>query len=51
MNVIKNAELLFRPTAPLAKVGGDAAQNDFGAYLKDALGEVKIGRASCRERV
>jgi flagellar hook-basal body complex protein FliE len=48
MNVIKSADLLYRPTVALPKVGGEAAKNDFGDYLKDALGEVNDlqGKAS-----
>ena len=40
MNVIKTADLVYRPAQPLPKAAGETAKNDFGAYLKDALGEV-----------
>jgi flagellar hook-basal body complex protein FliE len=40
MNTIKNADLLYRPTTQLPKPADEAAKNDFGSYLKDALGEV-----------
>jgi len=40
MNVVKNADLLYRPAAPLPKVADEVAKNNFGSYLKDALGEV-----------
>ena len=40
MNVVKNADLLYRPTAALPKPADGVAKNDFGSYLKDALGEV-----------
>jgi flagellar hook-basal body complex protein FliE len=51
MNVIKNADLLYRPTAPLPKVVGEAAKNDFGAYLKDALGEVNVLQGKAGEAI
>jgi flagellar hook-basal body complex protein FliE len=40
MNVVKNADLLYRPTVPLPKPANEVTKNDFGSYLKDALGEV-----------
>ena len=40
MNIVKNADLLYRPAAPLPKPVVEVAKNDFGSYLKDALGEV-----------
>lgn len=48
MNIIKNAELVYRPAAPLPRTAGETAKNDFGAYLKNALGEVNElqGKAS-----
>jgi flagellar hook-basal body complex protein FliE len=40
MNIVKTADLIYRPVEPLTKATGEAAKNNFGAYLKDALGEV-----------
>jgi flagellar hook-basal body complex protein FliE len=40
MNVVKNADLLYRPAAPLPKPADEVTKNDFGSYLKDAVGEV-----------
>ena len=40
MNVIKTADLLYRPAVALPKPADEVAKNNFGSYLKDALGEV-----------
>ena len=41
MNVVKNVDLLYRPTVALPKPADEVGKNNnFGVYLKDALGEV-----------
>lgn len=51
MNIVKTADLLYRPAGPVAKPADGAAKNDFGAYLKDALGEVHELQAKAGEAI
>jgi flagellar hook-basal body complex protein FliE len=48
MSIVKNVDLVYRPVEPLPKAAGETGKNNFGAYLKDALGEVNElqGKAS-----
>jgi len=40
MNVIKSTDLLSHATVGLPKPADQVGKNNFGSYLKDALGEV-----------
>jgi flagellar hook-basal body complex protein FliE len=51
MSIIKSTELIYRPATPLAKTIEAPAKGDFGAHLKDALGEVNQLQSKAGEAI
>ena len=51
MSIVKSTELIYRPTPPLAKTIEAPAKGDFGAHLKDALGEVNQLQSKAGEAI
>ena len=51
MSIIKSAELVYRPVAPLPKSAGEVGKGDFSAHLKDALGEVNELQSKAGEAI
>ncbi len=51
MNIVKNADLIYRATIDLPKPADQAGKNNFGSYLKDALGEVHALQGKANEAI